>query len=68
MKYKDYTIQEDYRNPYSIKPEYMYFLTDDGVQHDGDYDGESFKYCGNCSWADSLEEAKAEIDDKIEVI
>jgi hypothetical protein len=61
--YKGYTIKEDYRNPYSNKPEYMYFPTDIGEDHDGDYDYESgtYYYTGNCKWADSIEEAKDEI-------
>lgn len=65
MIYKDYTIIEDQRNPYR-KPEFMFYITDDGIQHDADYDGESFKYTGNCKWADSLEEAKEEIEELIE--
>ncbi len=63
VEYKGYTIQEDYRNPYSNKPEFMFYLTEQGVQHDADYDGEQYKYCGNCKWADSIEEAKEEIDE-----
>lgn len=65
MIYKTYTIEEDQRNPYG-KPEFMYYLTEDGVQHDADYDGESYKYCGNCKWASTLAEAKDEIDEQIE--
>lgn len=62
-EYKNYTIEEDYRNPYSNEPEFMYYKTEEGVQHDADCkDGESFTYTGNCQWASSLEDAKLEID------
>ena len=65
-KYKGYTVQKDWRNPYDNKPEFMFYKTSDGIQHDGDCtDGESFTYCGNCKWAGSLEEAKDEIDELI---
>lgn len=67
-EYKSFTIEEDYRNPYSNKPEYMYYPTADGVQHDADYVNESWKYCGNCEWESSLEEAKAAIDDILESV
>jgi hypothetical protein len=62
MEYKNFTIQEDQRDPYGAA-EYMFFPTSDGIQHDADYDGESYKYCGNCKWADSVEEAMIEIDE-----
>lgn len=62
--YRTFSIEEDYRNPYSNKPEYMYYPTEEGVQHDADCtDGESFTYCGNCKWAASIEDAKDMIDD-----
>jgi len=63
MTYKGYTIQEDFRNPYSNKPELMFYRTEEGIQHDADCDGESFKYAGNCKWAPSIEEAQDEIDE-----
>lgn len=63
MEYKNYTIIEDYRNPYNREPEFMFYLTEDGIQHDADYDGESYKYAGNCKWADSFEDAKTQIDE-----
>lgn len=63
-EYKLFTIEEDYRNPYSNVPEFMFYLTSEGVQHDADcMDGESFTYTGNCKWASTLEEAKMEIDE-----
>lgn len=62
-EYKSYTIEEDYRNPYSKKPEFMFYPTEEGVQHDADYVNESYRYCGNCKWADSMEEAVEIIDE-----
>lgn len=63
MIYKNHTIVEDYRNPYSNSPEFMFYPTADGISHDADYDGESYKYCGNCKWADSIKDAQIEIDE-----
>lgn len=65
IKYRSYTIEEDYRNPYSSKPEYMFYPTAEGIDHDADCDGESYYYTGNCKWASSIEDAKSEIDDLI---
>ncbi len=63
IQYKSYTIQPDHRNPYG-KSEFMFYPTEEGVQHDGDCtDGESFSYCGNCEWASTLEGAKEAIDE-----
>lgn len=62
--FKGYTIELDYGNPYN-RAEFMFFPTEQGAQHDADYDGERYKYCGNCEWADSLEEAKDAIDEII---
>jgi hypothetical protein len=64
-RYRGYTIQKDWRNPYSNTPDFMFYLTEQGVDHDGDFDGEDWHYCGNCRWASSLEDAKAEIDELI---
>jgi hypothetical protein len=62
IKYRNYTIQEDFRNPYSSKPEYMFYPTAEGIDHDADCDGEGYYYTGNCKWTYTLEDAKAEID------
>lgn len=62
--YKGYTLQKDQRNPYG-PAEIMFYLTEDGIQHDGDYDGESYRYCGNCHWSSTIEEAKEEIDELV---
>lgn len=62
MKYNGYTIQEDQRNPYG-SPEFMFYKTSEGIQHDGDFDGVSMRYCGNCKWASTVADALAEIDE-----
>lgn len=62
-EYKGYTIELDYRNPYSSKPEYMFYPTEQGIQHDADYDGEQYRYCGNCRWNTTIEDCEAEIDE-----
>lgn len=62
-EYKGYTIEEDHRNPYGKECEYIFYPTSEGIQHDADYDGESFRYCGNCRWADSIDDAQIEIDE-----
>lgn len=64
-EYRTYTIEPDQRNPYAQESEWMYYPTEQGVQHDADQDGEDLVYCGNCKWADTLEEAQSEIDDLI---
>lgn len=64
IEYKSYSIQKDQRNPYG-SVEFMYYPTEQGVQHDADYDGEQYKYTGNCAWASTIEEAKSEIDERI---
>lgn len=63
MEYRGYTIQKDCRNPYSAKPEFMFYPTSDGVQHDADCDEDGYFYCGNCKWEDSIEEVKWKIDE-----
>jgi hypothetical protein len=60
--HRGYSIQMDQRNPYG-PAEFMFYPTEEGVQHDADCDGESYKYCGNCRWASTLEEAKDEIEE-----
>ena len=63
IQYRGYTIVEDYqRDPYRKEPYFMYYPTEQGVQHDADFDGDGFKYCGNCKWEDSLDAAIGEID------
>jgi hypothetical protein len=61
MKYNGYTIELD-RESY-IGQRYMFYKTSEGIDHDADFDGESYKYCGNCKWSDSIEEAKDAIDE-----
>jgi len=62
MEYRGYTIVKDQRNPYG-PAEYMFFLTEEGEQHDADYEDDSYHYTGNCKWASTEEEAKGMIDD-----
>jgi hypothetical protein len=66
IQYRGYSIQEDFRNPYSSKPEFMFYRTSEGIQHDADCDQDGFFYTGNCKWTDSIEDAKATIDDLIQ--
>lgn len=66
IQYKGFSIEEDYRNPYSKTPDFMYYPTHEGVNHDYDLIGEDYEYRGNCKWVDSLEEAKDAIDDQVE--
>lgn len=63
--YKGYSIQQDWRNPYATEPEFMFYKTDQGIQHDADGDSEGWKYTGNCKWCDSIEECKLEIDELV---
>jgi hypothetical protein len=63
--YKGYTIEEDHRNPYNKDPEYMFYPTEQGVQHDADGDSEGWKYTGNCKWTDSMEDAKDQISELV---
>jgi hypothetical protein len=61
LQYKGYTIQEDFRNPYNREPEYMFYPTSEGIQHDADGDSEGYRYTGTCKCADSIEDAKDRI-------
>lgn len=40
------------------------YPTEQGIDHDYDMDQGGYRYCGNCLWADSIEEAKELIDEK----
>jgi hypothetical protein len=64
VEYKGYTIVLQYEM-LSMKPVFMYYPTAEGEQHDANLDGEDYRYTGNCKWADSLEEAKDAISEKI---
>lgn len=63
VQYKGYTIMEDFRNPYSNSPEYMFYPTKQGINHDADGDSEGWRYTGNCKWANFLQDAKDVIDE-----
>ncbi len=64
VEYKGYTIEPDSSYPYAMG-RFKFYPTEEGVQDDADFDGESYKYCGNCKWADSITDAKWEIDDMV---
>ncbi len=57
IQYRTYTIRWD-----SDRQDYMYFLTEQGEDHDYDYEDGCYQYCGNCKWAFTVECAKTEID------
>lgn len=63
--YRGFKIEEDNGNYHS--PKYIYYPASEGIQHDYDYDDERYRYCGNCGWADSIDEAKDAIFEKIMV-
>jgi hypothetical protein len=62
VEYKGYSIQLDYTG-YNFR--YMFYPTEQGIQDDADFDGEDFVYCGNCKHADSIEDCKILIDEKV---
>jgi hypothetical protein len=62
MTYKGYTIEETEE---FYRKQFMFYPTNEGEQHDGEYTENGFHYCGNCKWVDSIEEAKDSIDEKI---
>jgi hypothetical protein len=58
--YKGYSIEQDttlHTDRLVIYP------TEAGIEHDYDYNGSNYTYCGNCKWADSVEEAQEIIDE-----
>lgn len=62
ITYKGWTIQED---PENWTDRFIFFPTAEGIQHDAECDENGWHYCGNCKWADSIEDAKDEISEKI---
>lgn len=54
--YRGYTIEP------SAVPGFLYYETNQGIQHNVDYDGERYTYKGNCKWSYSVDYAKSEID------
>jgi hypothetical protein len=59
VEYKGYTIQEDPDYDYSGHARLVIFPTHQGIQTDFDND----RFCGNCKWSGSIEEAKDFIND-----
>jgi hypothetical protein len=62
ITYKGWTIQED---PENWTDRFILFPTAEGIQHDADCDENGWHYCGNCKWADTIEDAKDLISEKI---
>jgi hypothetical protein len=58
IRYRTYIIEPDYRNPYSNRPEFIFYPADKGRDDDPD--------CGNVRHASTIEEAQNEIDCAIE--
>lgn len=63
LTYKGYTIERTS----SYFPGYDYFPTNEGRQDDADLDGEDYIYCGNVRHADSIDDAKDAIWEKVMV-
>jgi len=63
MKYKGHNIEQNTEAFHSER--LIIYPTDQGVQHDYDYVDGSFIYMGNCKRANSIEEAKRIIDEKV---
>jgi len=60
IEYKGYTIQPDYSG---YRWRFMFYKTEEGVQHDHDYIDGTFIYMGNCRYASSMKGAKDLIDE-----
>jgi hypothetical protein len=65
IQYRGYTIEEDkeWRDYQSGPAQLIIYPTDQGIQHDYDYDGDGYRYCGNSEWADCIDEAKYKVDE-----
>lgn len=64
VQYKGYTIMQDPNwSGYSDFERLLFFPTEAGIQHDYDGDSEGYRYCGNCKWVSSIDEAKEIIDE-----
>jgi hypothetical protein len=61
--YKGYTIELN-REGVCSSTDFVLYPTAEGKQHDSEMDEDGYHYCGNCLWADSIEEAKELIDEK----
>jgi hypothetical protein len=49
--------------PIALRGWVVYYPTGEGRDDDYDYDGESYRYCGNAGWSSTIGGATAEIDD-----
>jgi hypothetical protein len=64
ITYRGFEIKEDTRNPYAQRHEVEYkFFPEGNEDDDADYEDGSYYYTGNGKWVDSIEEAKAAIDE-----
>lgn len=62
VEYKTYTIQPDYSG---YRWRFMFYKTEEGVQHDHDYIDGTFIYMGNCRYASSMKGAKDLINELV---
>ena len=63
MNYGKWTIKRT-EDIFGHRQSFVCFPTEEGIQHDYELTENGHKYCGNCLWADSVEEAKELIDEK----
>jgi hypothetical protein len=63
IQFKGWTIEE-YTYGY-MRGELMAYPTATGPDHDADFDGESFTYCGNCLFGFDVEDLKDQIEEKL---
>lgn len=63
VEYSGWTIVLDVER-FMAKRRFIMYPTEQGIQHDYDMVDGRNKYCGNCLWADSIEEAKELIDER----
>jgi hypothetical protein len=64
ITYRGFEIKEDTRNPYAQRHEVEYkFFPEGNEDDDADYEDGTYYYTGNGKWVDSIEEAKAAIDE-----
>jgi hypothetical protein len=63
IHYKGWTIEE---NPNGcFVGELMAYPTEQGIQHDADFDGDRYRYCGNCLFDICIDNLKDSIDENI---
>jgi hypothetical protein len=65
-EYRGYTIEANPDHQMSFE-KFISYPTEEGISHDADWDGDSWRYCGNRTHASSIEYAKLEIDSKLDI-